>query len=214
MYSNIWVWQENREQFWNGFLAHCYQEYCWNEVCYKVHLSTLFPKRNATFHGALKKCNFPWCISFETECTEFPLLRSGSTAGSRGVGQLLDTSNKVDRLLIVYLLFLDCKHSNEEKQSLRKSVPKTEAYPFWSSCIRYALQFYTNICNESVQNNKVDRLLIVYLLFLDCKHSNEEKQSLRKSVPKTEAYPFWSSCIRYALQFYTNICNESVQNNM
>ena len=37
--------------------AHCYQEHWQNKINYKVHLSTLFPKRNATFHAVflLKK---------------------------------------------------------------------------------------------------------------------------------------------------------------
>ena len=42
---------------WNWFFTHCYQEHWQNEIHYKVHLSTLFPKRNATSHAAflLKK---------------------------------------------------------------------------------------------------------------------------------------------------------------
>ncbi len=35
-----------------GFFACCHQQLRQNEMHYKVHLSTLFPKRNATFHGA------------------------------------------------------------------------------------------------------------------------------------------------------------------
>ncbi len=55
--SNFCVLQENHEEFWNRFFAHCHQEHWQNEIHYKVHLSTLFPKRNATFHAAflLKK---------------------------------------------------------------------------------------------------------------------------------------------------------------
>ena len=34
-----------------GFFAYCYQEHWRNETHYKVHLLTLFPKRNTTFHG-------------------------------------------------------------------------------------------------------------------------------------------------------------------
>ena len=52
MYSNFWVLQENHEQILNSFFAHCYQDHWRNEMHYKVHLSTLFPKRNATFDGA------------------------------------------------------------------------------------------------------------------------------------------------------------------
>ncbi len=58
-YSNFWVLQENREQFWNRFFAHCYQEHWQNVIYYKVHLSTLFPKSYR---------NFPCCVSFETGC--------------------------------------------------------------------------------------------------------------------------------------------------
>ncbi len=56
-YSNFWVLQENHEQFWNRFFAHCYQDHWQNEIHYKEHLSTLFPKRNAAFNAAflLKK---------------------------------------------------------------------------------------------------------------------------------------------------------------
>ncbi len=35
-----------------AFFTYCYQEHWQNEIHYKVHLSTLFPKRNATFHAA------------------------------------------------------------------------------------------------------------------------------------------------------------------
>ncbi len=31
-YSNFWVLQENHEQFWNRFFAHCYQEHWQNEI--------------------------------------------------------------------------------------------------------------------------------------------------------------------------------------
>ncbi len=34
------------------FFAHCYQQHQQNEIYYEVHLSTLFPKRYATFLGA------------------------------------------------------------------------------------------------------------------------------------------------------------------
>ncbi len=56
-YSNFWVLQENREQFWNRLITHYYQEHWQNEIYYKV-LSTLFSKRNATSHAAflLKEC--------------------------------------------------------------------------------------------------------------------------------------------------------------
>ena len=50
-YSNFWVLQENREQFLNWVFAHCYQEHRQNEIHFKVHLSTLFTKRNTNFHG-------------------------------------------------------------------------------------------------------------------------------------------------------------------
>ncbi len=46
-----------------GFFACCYQRHRQNEMHYKFHLSTLFPKRNATFHGAFllseSKSHFP-----------------------------------------------------------------------------------------------------------------------------------------------------------
>ncbi len=32
--------------------THCYQEHWKNDIHYKVHLSTLFPKRNTTFYAA------------------------------------------------------------------------------------------------------------------------------------------------------------------
>ncbi len=52
-YRYFWVMQENCDQFWNRFFfAHCYQEHWQNEIDYKVHLSTLFPKRSANFHTA------------------------------------------------------------------------------------------------------------------------------------------------------------------
>ena len=35
-----------------GFFAHCNREQGRNEIHYKVNISTLFFKRNATFHGA------------------------------------------------------------------------------------------------------------------------------------------------------------------
>ncbi len=35
-----------------GFFAYCHQEHRQNEIHYKIHLSTLFRKRNTTFHGA------------------------------------------------------------------------------------------------------------------------------------------------------------------
>ncbi len=56
-YPNFWVLQPNHEQFWNRFFTRRYQEHWQNEIHHKVHLSTLFPKRNATFHAAflLKK---------------------------------------------------------------------------------------------------------------------------------------------------------------
>ena len=38
--------------FWMWFLTNSCQEHCKNEVHYKFHLSTLFPKRNETFHCA------------------------------------------------------------------------------------------------------------------------------------------------------------------
>ncbi len=37
--------------FGMGFFAYCCQEHWRNEIHYKVHLSTLFPKRNTTFHS-------------------------------------------------------------------------------------------------------------------------------------------------------------------
>ncbi len=44
--------------FATDFFAHCYQEHWQNEIHYIVHLSTLLPKRNETFHAVflLKKC--------------------------------------------------------------------------------------------------------------------------------------------------------------
>ncbi len=61
---SFWVLQENCEQFLNRFFTHCYQEHWQNEIHYKLHLSTLFPKRNATFHGAFllkKSVTFSQC---------------------------------------------------------------------------------------------------------------------------------------------------------
>ncbi len=53
MNSNFWVLRENCEQFWNVFFsALSYPHHRQNEMYYKVHRSTLFPKSNATSYGA------------------------------------------------------------------------------------------------------------------------------------------------------------------
>ncbi len=52
MYSNLWVLRENLEQFWNRVFLHIVtKSIAQNEICYKVHLTTLFPKRYRTVHG-------------------------------------------------------------------------------------------------------------------------------------------------------------------
>ncbi len=77
-YSNFWVFQENREQFWNRFFVRCYQEHWQNEIHYKVDLSTLFPKRNATFHAAfLLKKSVQYKFCYTAFANPEALLRSG-----------------------------------------------------------------------------------------------------------------------------------------
>ncbi len=86
-YSNFWVLHKNREQFWNRVFAHCYQEHCQNVIHYKGHLSTFFPKRNATFHAAfLLKLSvtavlvgrywlLPWSLLIPTSSIRTPCCR-------------------------------------------------------------------------------------------------------------------------------------------
>ena len=64
MYSNFRVSLENREQFWNGVFAYCHQEHRQNEILYKIHLSTLFRKRNTTFHSAFLLRLSVWITEF------------------------------------------------------------------------------------------------------------------------------------------------------
>ncbi len=57
-----------------GFVAYCYQEHRQNEIHYKVHLSTLFPKRHATFHGAflLRLSVLLYAKHYHLDCHLFP----------------------------------------------------------------------------------------------------------------------------------------------
>ena len=64
-YSNSEYCKRTVNNFETCFFAHCYQEHWQNEIHYKINLSsTLFPKRNVTFHAAflLKKSVYqcPW----------------------------------------------------------------------------------------------------------------------------------------------------------
>ncbi len=86
MYSNLWVLQEIRQRFWNGFFC------------------TLLPRASAKWNTLRsssiytvpqKKCNFPGCISFETEFRHMSLFsRKYSILSNlaRGSGMLISQS--------------------------------------------------------------------------------------------------------------------------
>ncbi len=52
--------------FETGFFTYCYQDHWQNGIHYRFHLSTFFPKRNATFHAAflLKESVVPYGCFF------------------------------------------------------------------------------------------------------------------------------------------------------